>query len=88
MNEGRGAVGSVGANGIRTGRAVRGQTGGGCALPAVKEFALDLEPTVIEDFRGTPVKIIIRRFQYCTLRRWGQRSRTARGEMQYELDAR
>ena len=45
---GRRAVGSVEVNGIRTGRAVRGQARGGCALRAVMRFALDREPTVVE----------------------------------------
>ena len=44
MSEGRRAVGSVELNGIRTGRAVRGQARGGCALRAVMRFALDREP--------------------------------------------
>ena len=47
VSEGRRAVGSVEVNGIRTGRAVRGQVRGGCALRAVMKFALDREPTVI-----------------------------------------
>ena len=48
MSEGRRAVGSVEVNGIRTGRAVRGQARGGCALRVVVEFCLALarEPTV------------------------------------------
>ena len=81
VSEGRRAVGSVGLNGIRTGRAVRGQARGGCALRAVMRFALDREPTASRCFRGTPGKIIIHWSYLYTTKVWAAELAAAAAEL-------